>query len=234
MLCVHFTLRCDKTFFKATLDTGSPASFVNERTADCKRENGVESVPSSVILSEKESPIVTMYVYYNRKRIELMGTLVVYVSSLGWIVKQAKFLISENRTPCLLGLDLQSQLGVRTTQIRPPRPLVGNVFQSDINETSEIWRSHFHKKYQHVFFRIGRAKSHQIFSTFKSPLILNQENGGRDPVHIQDKVDDEIRKIIQEGHIVKLNKYTIEHFISLIVITSKKDGSVKWQWMRSL
>ena len=100
---------------------------------------------------------------------------------------------------------------------------MGKVFQSDINETSEFWRSQFHKKYQHVFSRIGRAKSHQVFSTFKSPLILNQENGGRVPVHIQDKVGIEIRKLIQEGHIVQLNKYTSEHFISLIVITSKKN-----------
>ena len=145
-----------------------------------------------MVLSEKESPIVTVYFYYNRKRIKLMDNLVVYVSSLGWTVKSEKFLISENRTPFLLGLDLQSQLGVRTTQIRPPRPLVGKVFQSDINETSDFWRSHFHKKYQHVLSRIGRAKS-------------------------------------QEGHIVQLNKYTSEHFISLIVIRSQKDGSVKWQ-----
>ena len=107
-----------------------------------------------------------------------------YVSSLGWTVKSEKFLISENCTPCLLGLDLQSQLGVRTTQIRPPRPLVGKVFQSDINETSDFWRSHFHKKYQHVLSRIGRAKSQQVFSSFKSPLILKQENGGGESLFI--------------------------------------------------
>ena len=31
---IQITLRCGKTFFKATLDTGSPVSFVNKRTAD--------------------------------------------------------------------------------------------------------------------------------------------------------------------------------------------------------
>ena len=46
-------------------------------------------------------------------------------------------------------------------------------------------------------------------------------------MHIQDKVGIEIRNLIQEGHIVKLNKCTSEHFISPIVITAKKDGSVK-------
>ena len=47
------------------------------------------------------------------------------------------------------------------------------------------------------------------------------------PVHIQDKVGVEIQKLIHEGHIVKLNKCTSKHFISPIVITAKKDGSVK-------
>ena len=31
---IQITLRCRKTFFKATVDTGSPASFVNKQTVD--------------------------------------------------------------------------------------------------------------------------------------------------------------------------------------------------------
>ena len=137
--CIQITLRCGKTIFKATVDTGSPASFVNKRTADYI----VKSVPSAKVLKENECPIDTVYVDYNRKRIELMGTLIVDVSSLGWHVKSAKFLISENRTRCLSGLDLQSQLGVITTLVRLERPLVGEVSQSNVKETSEFWKLHF-------------------------------------------------------------------------------------------
>ena len=221
--CIQITLRCGKTFFKATVDSGSPASFVNKRTADYI----VKSAPSAKVLSDKECPMDTVYVDYNRNRIELMGTLIVDVSSVGWHVKSAKFLISEHHTRCLLGLDLQSQLGVRTTQVQPERPLVGEVSLSNVNETSEFWKLYFQQKYQHVFSQIGRARNHQIFSTFKSPLILIQEKGRRVPVHIQDKIGIEIRKLIQEGHIAKLNKCTSEHFISPIVITARKDGLVK-------
>ena len=46
-------------------------------------------------------------------------------------------------------------------------------------------------------------------------------------MHIQDKVGNKIRKLIQEGHNVQLNKCTSDHFISPIVITAKRDGSVK-------
>ena len=125
---------------------------------------------------------------YTWKRIELLGKLIVDVSSLGWHVKSAKFLISENCARCLLSLDLQPQLGVRTTQVRPEKPLVGEVSQSNLNETSEPWKSHFQQKFQRVFYRVYGAKNHQVFSRFKLPLFPIQEKGRRVPVHIQDKV----------------------------------------------
>ena len=55
---IQITLRCGKTFFKATVDTGSPASFVNEKTADYI----LKTVPSAKILTVQESPIDTVYV----------------------------------------------------------------------------------------------------------------------------------------------------------------------------
>ena len=60
-----------------------------------------------------------------------------------------------------------------------------------------------------------------------SPLVPIQEKRRRVAVHIQNKVGVEIQKLIQEGHVVKLNKCTSEHFVSPIVITAKKVGSVK-------
>ena len=63
---IQITLRCGKTFFKATVDTGSPASFVNKTTAD----NIVKIVPSAKVFSEQERPIDTVYVDYNFTTIE--------------------------------------------------------------------------------------------------------------------------------------------------------------------
>ena len=46
-------------------------------------------------------------------------------------------------------------------------------------------------------------------------------------MHIQEKVEEKIRELIKEWHIVKLKKCTSEHFIFPIVITVEKDGTVK-------
>ena len=45
------------------------------------------------------------------------------------------------------------------------------------------------------------------------------------------KLASKIWNLFQEGHIVKVNKITSEHFISPIIITAKKDGQLNWLWM---
>ena len=44
---------------------------------------------------------------------------------------------------------------------------------------------------------------------------------------LQEKVDAEIDKLLQQGHIEKLTECSDKYFVSPIVITVKKDGSVK-------
>ena len=47
------------------------------------------------------------------------------------------------------------------------------------------------------------------------------------PITLQDKVDKEINKFFWQGHIEKLKECSDKYFVSPIVITVKKDGSVK-------
>ena len=44
-------------------------------------------------------PIETTYVDYNKRPIRLFGSVTIPVSSNGWKIENATFLISENRTP---------------------------------------------------------------------------------------------------------------------------------------
>ena len=47
------------------------------------------------------------------------------------------------------------------------------------------------------------------------------------PIHLQPKVKIELEKLLNEGHIEKLNNCSDQFFISPIVITVKKDQSIK-------
>ena len=47
------------------------------------------------------------------------------------------------------------------------------------------------------------------------------------PITLQDKVDKHIKNFLQQGHIEKLEECSDKYFVSPIVITVRKDGSVK-------
>ena len=47
------------------------------------------------------------------------------------------------------------------------------------------------------------------------------------PITLQEKVDKEIDKLLRQGHIEKLTECSDKYFVSPIVITVKKDRSVK-------
>ena len=57
--------------------------------------------------------------------------------------------------------------------------------------------------------------------------MSNSRKGRRIPIYVQDKVEKEIGKLLTEGHITKLDRCTSDCFIAPIVITVKKDDSIK-------
>ena len=96
------------------------------------------------------------------------------------------------------------------------------------NSSSELIKAHFVKESSQKFFtRLGKSKSHQVYTNFKDPLIPRQIEGRREPIHIQDRVSEELMALVRDGHIKKLDKCTTDHFINPIVIIAKKDGAIK-------
>ena len=107
-------LRTGQSFFYSTVDTGGPVSFLNKQTCDLILQRN----PSIQFRDITRYPIDTLYKDYNKKLIRLLGSVCLPFSCSGWKVEEACFLVSENRTRNLLGLDLRDQLGVVTTQLR--------------------------------------------------------------------------------------------------------------------
>ena len=85
----------------------------------------------------------------------------------------------------------------------------------------------FYDDFKPLFDRKGRSVHHVVSTTFKYPLCPIQEKGRRMPIHVQGKVEKEIEKLLLEGHVQKLDKCTSDCFIAPIVITVKKDDSIK-------
>ena len=93
-------------------------------------------------------------------------------------------------------------------------------------EQSEGWKQKFYSKFKDLFDRQGESKNHTVKTKFKYPLCPIQEKGRRTPIHIQDKVQAELDKLLA-NYIEKLDKRTSDCFIAPIVITVKKENSIK-------
>ena len=65
-----------------------------------------------------------------------------------------------------------------------------------------------------------------VYTQFLKEFKALQQRGRHVPIHIQEKVENEIRSLIDQGHIVRLEKCSDQQFISPIVITVKKDQSI--------
>ena len=82
------------------------------------------------------------------------------------------------------------------------------------------------KKYPHLCTRLGRSKNHIAKSVFRENHNPNQQKG-RVPLHLLEKVEKELDKLIHDKQIIRLEKCPDDVYISPVVITVKKDKSVK-------
>ena len=62
---------------------------------------------------------------------------------------------------------------------------------------------------------------------FNKEFIPIQQKGRRIPMHLQEQVEGELDKLIDQKHIIKLDKYSDRQVIIPIAITVKKDQTVK-------
>ena len=151
------------------------------------------------------------------------------IYSNGWKLRGTKILTFENRIRSLQHLDFQPELGIVTTQLKAPTNSINATSEDHEYESAEssFWKNHFVKKQSNVFQRLGHSKNHKVFTQFKSPPIPIQELGRRVPIHIQAIVGAKIKKLAGECHIEKIDKCTSDQFVVPVVITAKKDGTVK-------
>ena len=168
-----------------------------------------------------------IYQDFNGNPVEQAGVLQTDVQLNSWKVQKAKLLITpkeQNNTP-LLGADLIRRLGLRLTQAvaESTTPKAG---QNSISNINTDLKTKMQSQFKSLFTQ-GIIKNHVIRTKFKKPLQATQQKGRRIPIALQEKVADEITRLMKEGLIKKLKSCNEDQFISPIVITVKKDGSLK-------
>ena len=128
-------VRIDNQIINMTIDTGSPVSFLNWATA----KQILETSKYTKFTPRENLNLTAHFVDYNKQPINILGSITTTIRSAGWEVVGASFLITERRTRCILGLDLQSKVGIHTTQKLAPKDKTR--FDVLLCEQSEGWKN---------------------------------------------------------------------------------------------
>ena len=124
-----------------------------------------------------------------------------------------------------MGRDIMDKLGLRLSMA--PQQKQGEKQLLNISNTHQRLSKWIFQKYPHLCTRLGRSRNHVAKSTFKRGFNPTQHNGRRIPLHLTEKLENELKKLIEEKQIKKLTSCSDEYFISPVVITVKSDQSIK-------
>ena len=182
--------------------------------------------------------------------INIIGKVRVKIQSKGWEANDQKLFITEGAERNLLGNDILPNLGIVVFQKQPPPngsksrenqkvpPIGTNVnqikFASDIQQdqnqetpSQREFKLYISKHFSDLIKRTGRSKNYVVNTYFNEPIKPIQVKGKRIPIHLLPKVKLCIDQLLSDGHIEKLSRCSEDCFISPIVITAKRDGSIK-------
>ena len=207
------------------IDSGSTISIFTVR--ELKRTLGTAGVNV-----KKPAPEDDEFRDYGNNPLRLLGKINVSLETNGWVTDANMKVIGGNR-PSIIGRDLMPNLGLQTVQRTPEETVMSFQGEQPGAKTTgeedplDPWQTYFSQQFNNLFHRVGKIKNYKVHAEFFETLMPIQQKGRRVPITLQDKVDKEISKLLQQGHIEKLEDCSDKYFVSPIVIKVKKDGSVK-------
>ena len=125
---------------------------------------------------------------------------------------------------CLLGLDLQGAIGVKTTKSRLQELL--EVEENDMAETCTHWTNFYSIKYKNNFTRLGTSKNHRGHTVFKQPQTPIQKRIGESLFTFKRKLERK-SNVWSEKANNQIEQLYQRNFVAPVVNKAKKDGSVK-------
>ena len=194
------------------LDSGSGCTIINMSLAreimlNCAQSQWSEKKP----LNLKS---------FSNNIVGTLGTLKT-VCCNDWKIQKTKFTVVADGLRSILGRDLFDQLEITISQKPCPNIEISNI------ETPCAIKKSMAKEFPDLISQIGKSKNHTVSSKFHRNYRVTHQKARKVPIHLQPKLKIELKKLLNEGHIKKLTNCSDQFFISPIVITVKKDHSIK-------
>ena len=161
---------------------------------------------------------------FNNQDVPIIKQIQMELHSGTRTAKNCNILGVKHRSQNLMGRDVLSKLGITLTQQQTEGKKVFNINENIIEQNITKW---IFKKYPHLCTRLGRSKNHIAKSIMKKEKTPTQHKGRRVPLHLVEKVEHELQKLIEDKQIIRLEKCPDDLLISPVVIKVKKEKSIK-------
>ena len=102
-------LKTNTTELFAIADSGSPMSFLNEKTAQRAQQNDQTAVFKNIPQEDTARNLAC----YNGESIHLKGRLIIKIQSGGWKVQTAPIIIVVNHKANIIGRNLLPRIGIK-------------------------------------------------------------------------------------------------------------------------
>ena len=208
---VNLDICVGNTKTKALVDSGSVCTNVNKSLADtvvsgCKESYWVQS------------PEIHDLKTFSNDIIKIVGVINTSIKCNDWIATGVDVTVVEDGHRPIIGRDLFPKLGLSLTQLKQ---------FANIDQNQCLIKKQIAFDFPDLVTRIGKSLKHSVKSTFHKVFTPTHQKGRRVPINLQPLVNIELKKLPDEKHIIKLNSCSDKNFISPIVITVKRDKTVK-------
>ena len=205
-------LRIGNTQVGLLIDSVSVCSILKESLANEVSNN---STLSRLLTAAPAQEIKT----FANEPIPVIGKMQTPVESNSWRIKDAEFVVVRDGLKPIIGRDVFEALGISITQTLCSDG--GNMVNTITTQCP--FKTRIANQFPRLISRTGRSKVHIVKSKFHKNIQPKHQKGRRVPIDLQERFNSEIKKLLKEVHIEKLDQY----FISPIVITVKRDQTIK-------
>ena len=150
--------------------------------------------------------------------------LIITIESAVWKIQSAPLIVVDDKKANIIGSNVLPQIGIKLIQEQKTEKVHAIREQEESNPAT---KQYVKDNYAQLCVRIVKTKNHTMKTQFIEEFVPIQQKGRRIPIHLQERVEREIIKLIDQKHIIKLDKCSDKQFLNPIVITVKKDHTVK-------
>ena len=208
---VNLEICVGNTKTKELVDSRSVCTIVNKSLADTVVSECNESY-------WVQSPNIHDLKTFFNDIIKIVGVINTSIECNDWIATGVDVTVVEDGHRPIIGRHLFPKLGFSLTQLKQ----VANIDQNQCLIKKQIAFD-----FPELVTQIGKSLKHSVKSTFHKQFTPTHQKGRRVPINLQPLVNIELKKLLDEKHIIKLNSCSDKNFFSPILITVKRDKTVK-------